>query len=401
VSTIVQEKVKQAVDILPEKEIDLWLTFVRETNAGGDPILPLIYGHDLTWQSALMLSRCGECIAIVGQYEAEVARNTGAYPTVISYDESIRPALLDTLERLDPQTVALNYSLNDVHADGLSYGLYQILLDILKDTPFTQRIVSAEQVIAAVRGRKTPSEIKRIKAAIQVTEEIYQRTFDTMQVGMTEKEVAAFMHAQVAALGLQTSWDAAHCPAVNAGPDSPVGHASPTDLKVLPGQIIHFDFGVLKDGYCSDIQRVVYALDVGESAPPAPVQRGFDTIVRAIQAAVAAMKPGMLGKEIDAIARQTVTDAGYPEFMYGTGHQVGRTVHDGAGILGPEWDRYGDTPNYPLEAGQVYTVEPGLMVPGYGYVGIEEDVLVTEDGAEFLHAPQTALPVLPYYEKTN
>jgi Xaa-Pro aminopeptidase len=197
------------------------------------------------------------------------------------------------------------------------------------------------------------------------------------------------MHAQVAELGLETSWDAQNCPAVNAGPDSPVGHASPTDLKVLPGQIIHFDFGILKDGYCSDIQRVVYMLAPGESAPPEPVQRGFDTITRAIQAAVAGMKPGMKGKEVDAIARRIVTEAGYPEFMYGTGHQLGRTVHDGAGILAPEWERHGDTPNYLLEAGQVYTVEPGLMVPGYGYVGIEEDVLVTEDGAEFLHAPQT------------
>ena len=219
--------------------------------------MPLIYGHDLTWQSALILSRSGERIAIVGQYEAEVARNPGAYPTVISYDESIRPALLETLEQLNPQTIALNYSLNDVHADGLSYGLYQVLMDILQETPFAQRIVPAEQIIAAVRGCKTPTEIERIKAAIEVTELNYQRTFDYMQVGMTEREVAASMHAQVAELGLQTSWDPAHCPAVNAGPDSPVGHASPTDLKVSPGQLVHFDFGIFKHGYCSDIQRVV------------------------------------------------------------------------------------------------------------------------------------------------
>jgi Xaa-Pro aminopeptidase len=386
--TIVQEKVTQAIDILQEKNIDLWLTFVRETTAGGDPILPLIYSHDLTWQSALAITRSGECLAIVGKYDAENAENMGAYSTVIPYNESIRPALLEMLERLNPQTIALNYSRNDVHADGLSYGLYQILLDMLRDTPFAQRIVSAEKIIAAVRGRKTPSEIERIKAAIAVTEEIYQRTFDMMQVGMTEKEVAAFMHAQAAEMGLETSWDVQNCPAVNAGPDSPVGHASPTDLRVSPGQIIHFDFGIIKDGYCSDIQRVVYMLAPGESEPPEPVKHGFDTITQAIQAAVAGMKPGMQGKEVDAIARRIVTEAGYPEFMYGTGHQLGRTVHDGAGILAPEWERHGDTPNYLLEAGQVYTVEPGLMVPGYGYVGIEEDVLVTEDGAEFLHAPQ-------------
>ena len=391
--TIVQEKVEQAIGILQEKNIDLWLTFVRETTAGGDPVLPLIYGYDLTWQSALMLTRAGERIAIVGQLEFDTACRTEAYPTVIAYDQSVRPALLETLQRLNPQSIALNYSVNDVHADGLSHGLYLILLDILRETPFAQRLVSAEQIIAAVRGRKTPTEIERIKAAISVTEQVYQETFDYMKVGMSEKEVAAFMHHRTAELGLQPSWDPAHCPAVNAGPDSPVGHASPTDIKIAPGQLVHFDFGIIKDDYCSDMQRMVYILAPGETAPPELVQRAFDTVVLAIKAAVQAMKPGMIGKAIDAIARDVITDAGYPEFMYATGHQLGRTVHDGAGLMGPEWDRYGDTPNYPLEPGQVFTVEPGLMVPGYGYISIEEDVLVTEDGAVFLHTPQTELIV--------
>jgi Xaa-Pro aminopeptidase len=131
----------------------------------------------------------------------------------------------------------------------------------------------------------------------------------------------------------------------------------------------------------------------GESAPPPAVQRGFQTIVQAIQQAVSAMKPGVLGKQVDAVARKVVTDAGYPEYMYGTGHHLGRTVHDGAGLLGPEWERYGQTPNYPLEVGHVYTVEPGLMVPGYGYIGLEEDVLVTETGTVFLTSPQHNLVV--------
>ena len=137
----------------------------------------------------------------------------------------------------------------------------------------------------------------------------------------------------------------------------------------------------------------MYFLRPDESAPPAAVQHGFDTIVAAIQAAVAAMKPGVLGKDVDAVARKVVTDAGYPEFKYATGHHLGRACHDGGGILGPEWERYGDTPNRPLEVGHVYTVEPGLFVPGYGYMGLEEDVLVTETGAVYLGAPQTELIV--------
>ncbi len=112
---------------------------------------------------------------------------------------------------------------------------------------------------------------------------------------------------------------------------------------------------------------------------------------RQLTAAIQAMKPGVSGKEIDHIARQTIVNAGYPEYLYATGHQLGRVAHDGAGILGPQWDRYGDTPNYLLEAGQVYTLEPGVNLPDYGYIGLEEDVLVTPDGAVFLGEPQVEL----------
>jgi Xaa-Pro aminopeptidase len=199
------------------------------------------------------------------------------------------------------------------------------------------------------------------------------------------------MEAQIKEHNLKPAWHAGHCPTVNAGPDSPVGHVGRTGQTIERGQLLHFDFGVEQDGFCSDIQRVVYFLADGEQEPPEPVQRGFDTIVHAIQAAVDAMRPGLLGKEVDAVARGIVTGAGYPEYMYGTGHHLGRLAHDGGGILGPEWERYGNLALQPLEAGHVYTVEPGLAVPGYGYLGIEEDVLVTETGAEFLGPPQQEL----------
>jgi Xaa-Pro aminopeptidase len=391
-SSITQEKVEQAIRILDEKGIDLWLTFVRETSASGDPVLPLIYGDaDLTWQSALILTRTGERIAIVGRFDADTARSLGAYQTVIGYDESLRGELLPVLERLDPGRIALNYSTDDVLADGLSHGLYKLLVDYLRYTPFPGRIVSAEKVISALRGRKAPGEIERIKAAVETTRQIYERTFSYIQPGMTEIEIGEFMQGQLDAFGVGPAWHAGHCPTVNAGPDSPVGHVGRSEQRIERGQLLHFDFGVRQDDYCSDIQRVVYLLADGESKPPDPVQRAFDTVARAVQAAVDRMKPGVSGKAVDDAARSVITGAGYSEYKYATGHQLGRLAHDGGGILGPTWERYGDSPHQTLEVGQVYTVEPGLAVPGYGYIGLEEDVLVTDTGAEYVGTPQRAL----------
>lgn len=392
-SELVQEKVNQAVQILQEKNIDCWLTFVRETSSGGDPALPLIYGLDLTWHSALILTRTGERYAIVGAFEAEAARRTGAYTMVIPYNEAISRSLLHTLERINPSKIAINISEDDVLADGLTVGMYRTLVNFFDGTPWEQRLVSAEEIIRALRGRKMPGEVRRLRAAIRTTEEIFARTFAYAEPGLSELQIGAFMHAQVDAQGLTTAWERVGCPTVNAGPDSPVGHVGPSEIQLQRGHLLHIDFGVKQDGYCADIQRMAYYLAPGETRPPAEVQHGFDTVVRAIQAALKAMKPGVTGLAVDQIARDIVTEAGYPEFKHATGHHLGQLTHDGAGVLGPAWERYGGTPFYLLEAGQVYTLEPSLAVPGYGFVGLEEDVLVTEKGAVFLSEPQMALIV--------
>jgi Xaa-Pro aminopeptidase len=389
--SLVQEKVNQAVGILRELNIDAWLTFVHETSANGDPVLPLIYGHDLTWQSALILTQTGETYAIVGTFEADTAQRTGAYSTVISYNESVRRSLLHTLERIYPAKIAINYSTDDVLADGLSHGLYLLLLRYFEETPWENRLISAEEIVRALRGRKTPTEVGRIRSAVGSALQIFDQTFRFVTPGKTEKELANFMHQQVEKLSLDTAWEKSGCPIVNTGPNSPIGHVEPTELEVQLGHIVHIDFGVKQDEYCSDLQRVAYVLKPGETTAPEPVQRGFETVVRAIDKAVQALKPGIEGWQIDKIARDEVVQAGYPQYMHALGHQLGRLAHDGAGLLGPSWEKYGKIVYYPIEEDQVFTIEPSLVVPGYGLIGIEENILVTADGAEYLGKPQTEL----------
>lgn len=393
--TLIQEKTSQAIEILKEQNTDMWLTFVRETSGVRDPVLDFLIGpNDLTWQSALIFTRHGGRIAIVGNLEKDAAARLGVFDEILGYDTAISELLRGTLTRLNPDRVAVNTSRNNVHADGLTHAMYEMLRDYLSGTPFTDRLVSAEPIINALRGRKTPEELARIKRAVEITDEIYRKTFDFIKVGMTEIEVGEYMHKLAKEYGVGLAWSAENCPAVNSGPNSPVGHSGPTEIKIEHGHLIHFDFGVKYEDYCSDIQRVCYVLCEGETEAPVEVQRGFITIRNAIEKSREAMKAGVTGNSIDAISRRIITDAGYPEYNYALGHQLGRVAHDGGALLGPLWEKYGDSPNQLLEVAQVYTIEPGLAVPGYGYLGLEEDVVITENGAEYFTAPQREIVLI-------
>jgi len=393
--TLIQEKAQQAIEILREQNTDMWLTFVRETSGVRDPALDLLIGaNDLTWESALIFTRAGNRIAIIGNLEKDAIQRLGVFDEILGYDKSVRELLREALTRLNPDRIAVNTSRNNVHADGLTHAMYEMLRDYLSDTPYADRLVSAEPIINALRGRKTPAELARIRKAVEITDEIYKKTFDFLKVGMTEIEVGEYMHKLAREYGVGLAWPAENCPAVNSGPNSPVGHNGPTDIKIERGNLIHFDFGVKYEDYCSDIQRMCYVLREGETDAPVEVQRGFITIRTAIEKSREAMKAGVTGNSIDVISREIVTDSGYPEYPHALGHQLGRVAHDGGALLGPLWEKYGESPNQKLEAGQVYTIEPGLAVSGYGYIGVEEDVVMTENGAEYFTAPQMEIVLI-------
>jgi len=384
-----KSKCEQASGLLKELEIDAWLIWVRETSQIADPVLDLISGGDVVWQTAFLFTRSGEKIVIVGNFDADGVKMQGLFDQVIPYTEGIKEELVRQLKRYDPSKIAINYSKNDVAADGLTSGMHMILKDYLKGTPYVDRLIPAENLIQKLRGRKSPEEVARVRKAVAITEDIFIEAENFVKPGMTEIEIYNLFHKEMEKHSVTNAWNDDHNPAVDAGPTKRFGHAGPVENKTKPGHLLHFDFGVRYKDYCSDIQRMFFFGK--ENEVPEQIQTAFDTVRDAIIASSEFIKPGALGYEVDAIARDFVRDAGYEEYQHALGHQIGRNAHDGGGLLGPRWERYGDTVIQPVEVGNIFTLELYVTTENYGQVSLEEDILITRNGCEFLSHPQKKL----------
>ncbi len=388
---IFKEKIDQAISILEEKDNDMWVTFVRESSINHDSVMDMIVGVNSTWQAAFIINKDGDTTAIVGDMEEENFKQTGLYKNIVGYLKSIREPFIEYLKKKDPKKIAINYSKNSVLADGLTYGMYQILLDHLKGTGFVERLISSEEVISALRGRKSSTEMNIMREAVDETIKIFNQVTGFLKPGMTEIEVAEFVRKITTEKGFEFAWEETHCPAVFAGPNPSGPHMGPSDKKIKKGTLVNMDFGILFKGYCADLQRTWYILNDGEEKAPEPVQKGFEVIRDAIQKVADELKPGVKGVDMDSIARSYIVENGYPEYPHGLGHQVGKTVHDGVAGLFPSWERYGNAPFMDLEEGQVFTIEPRLPVEGFGVSTLEEEVYLTKDGCEFISKPQKEL----------
>lgn len=384
-----KSKCQQASELLKELEIDAWLIWVRETSQISDPVLDLISGGDVVWQTAFLFTRSGEKIAIVGNFDVDGIKMQGLFDQVIPYTEGIKDELVRQLENFDPSKIAINYSKNDVAADGLTSGMHMILRDYLQGTPYVDRLLSAENFIQKLRGRKSSEEIARVRKAVAITEDIFRAAENFVRPGMTEIEIYNLFHKEMENHSVTSAWNDDHNPAVDAGPTKRFGHAGPVDNKTKPGHLLHFDFGIRYKDYCSDIQRMFFFGK--EDEIPEQIQTAFDTVRDAIIAASEFIRPGALGYEVDAIARDFVKDAGFEEYQHALGHQIGRHAHDGGGLLGPRWERYGDTVIQPVEVGNIFTLELYVTTENYGQVSLEEDILITRNGCEFLSHPQKKL----------
>ena len=317
----------------------------------------------------------------------DVGQVEGAFDEVIPYSNDWRDPFLATLQERNPATIGINYAERDFGIDGLTHGLYRLLMETLRPIGFHDRLVSSEPVSGRVRAIKTPAEVERMRRACEITQRIFEDVTGMLKPGLTELDVWEIMQERMQTYGVGPAWEASFCPAV-ASSRSKRGHTAPGAVVLQPGDGLAVDFGVVYEGYCSDMMRSWYFRKPGESAPPAEMVHAFETVRDGIRMAAELLKPGVTGIEVDKPVRDYVAERGFT-FTHALGHQLGRMAHDGGMVLGPDNARYGDRAAGTVEAGMVFTLEPVIA-----WVALEDDVVVTEDGCEFLHPSQDAIYVV-------
>jgi Xaa-Pro aminopeptidase len=226
---------------------------------------------------------------------------------------------------------------------------------------------------------KESAEIDEIKKALSIAESVFKDFSESVTYGMKEKEAAWAMEKGMREAGA----DALSFPTIVAsGSNSALPHAIPGNRIFKEGEPILFDWGARLNGYCSDISRTLVIGKVDDT-----FKKVYKTVLEAQRKATSAIRPGISSKAVDKIARNHIDESEFKDkFGHGLGHGTGLSVH--------EHPRLSPLKDIKLEAGMVFTVEPGIYIPDWGGVRLENMVVVREDGAEILNDLDTAMWVL-------
>ena len=231
-------------------------------------------------------------------------------------------------------------------------------------------LVPLEAVIEGQRACKDGQEIAATRRAVACAENAFRKLRAAISPGLTESEIARMLEDFMRA-------DGAEGPSfpiiVASGPNSALPHAVPGRRRLQPGEPLLLDWGARVDGYCSDISRALFC-----GTPDDQFRECYRTVQKAQSAAIDAIRPGQIGRDVDAVAREIIRDAGFKgRFGHSLGHGTGLFIHE-APRLSPRSDDV-------LKAGMLVTVEPGIYLPDWGGVRLENQVWVREDGAEILN----------------
>ncbi|MCI3920166.1 Xaa-Pro peptidase family protein [Paenibacillus sp. TRM 82003] len=278
---------------------------------------------------------------------------------IVEHGTSALASILETLK-------AAGVSKLGFEQQHVSYGAY---LQYAKELGEAVTLVPTDGLVERLRRVKDEDELAVMRKAVAIADAAFEHILTVLKPGLSEKEVALeiewFMRKQGAS---GTSFDMI----VASGERSALPHGVASDRLIGNNEFVKMDFGALYQGYCSDLTRTVVI------GTPTPKHKEiYDVVLEAQLAALEGIRPGMQGKAGDALARDVIAKHGYADrFGHGTGHAVGMDIH--------ESPRLSKTEEALLEPGNVVTVEPGIYLPGFGGVRIEDIVVVTENGCDIL-----------------
>ncbi|MGI2243050.1 M24 family metallopeptidase [Staphylococcus cohnii] len=303
----------------------------------------------------LLIKENGDQVLFCPQLEVEEVKASPFDGEIIGY--------LDTENALDKYPFTFNKML--VEAAHLTVQRQRELIEAFDVKAFGD----IDQTIKSLRNVKSDSEIAKIRKACELADKCIEIGASFLKEGVTERQVVNHIEYEIKAYGVnEMSFDTM----VLFGDHAASPHGIPGDRQLQNNEFVLFDLGVIYDNYCSDMTRTIRF-----GQPSSDAQNIYDIVLKAEQEAIAAIKPGVQIKDIDAIARGIITDAGYGDyFPHRLGHGLGLEEH--------EYQDVSSTNTNEFVPGMVVTVEPGIYVPGVAGVRIEDDILVTENGNESL-----------------
>lgn len=390
-----REKLGSIFDALKEKDIDMWIIAGQETATNSEPVLALLTDTDFIGLTALIFCKDGTSSVVCTPIDYNGYLHEGIFDEVIAFPNSFVESVKEVVERKSPEKIALNYSMDNPSADGISVGIFNLLKKAFSLANYQGELVSSEDMVLKIRSIKTEEEINRIKNACIEAEKIFFDAKKKIKAGTNCKDIYNFFQQETKRKGFTFSWPKSCNPTVSSGPKYPLGHTGAIDHVIQKGDLVNIDFGIVVDGYACDMQRMYYVLKDDENDAPEDLKKAFGVVKKAIELACGKLRPGVSGMEVDAAVRDFIIKSGFDDFDHALGHSVGRLAHDGGPLLAPARQRYKNNKFIKTEISEnmIFALEPSLNTRA-GHLGLEDEVVVKKEGAEFLIQPQEELYIV-------
>jgi Xaa-Pro aminopeptidase len=351
--------------LLDERELDGML-ISRIANKRYFSGLRLMDEEESTWPGTLLVTRDSKVLLADSRYTEQAEREAPGWEVLLTTG-GIGQDLPPLLERHEVVTLGME-------ADVMTHGDWTSLAAAAPGL----ELHAMDDELVPLRLVKTDDEVAAIGRACALADDALAHLLAFVKPGMTELEVAWELEAFFRANGAD---GLAFPTIVLAGPRAAMPHGQPSHATIERGNVLLIDFGCKVDGYRSDTTRTVFIGDV-----PDGVRRVHDAVLAAQSAAIEALAVGVNGQDVDAVARRVITDAGFEPYGHGLGHGIGLEVHEPPSLR--------RTIPYALEAGTVFSVEPGIYQPGVTGVRIEDIVVLEKSGPRLLtNAPREPLVI--------